>query len=169
MWWLATSFPGGETAQQRWRSDYLLGWLCHQNSVINRSTLTKSCGRMNADALQAVFDLILATLQESANDGAMMDCVVREKCFCFPILSIWIGDHTEHPLLNGINSKWWRSMRFPPQNLVWILEIYISHATTPIKRQRRGSTSNLKTPILPTIFTKIGWKWTATYSSNTSG
>ena len=30
--------------------------------------------QMNADALQAVFDLILAPLQEIANDGAVMDC-----------------------------------------------------------------------------------------------
>ena len=30
--------------------------------------------QMNADALPAVFDLILALLQEIANDGAVMDC-----------------------------------------------------------------------------------------------
>ena len=30
--------------------------------------------QMNADALQAVFDLILAPLQEIAKDGAVMDC-----------------------------------------------------------------------------------------------
>ena len=30
--------------------------------------------QMNADAMQAVFDLILAPLQEIANDGAVIDC-----------------------------------------------------------------------------------------------
>ena len=34
--------------------------------------------QMNADGLQAVFDLILAPLQEIAKDGAMMDCVMEK-------------------------------------------------------------------------------------------
>ena len=60
---------------------------------------------MNADDLQAVFDLILALLQEIANDGAVMDCADAKTRLCFPILSAWIADHAEHTILNGISSK----------------------------------------------------------------
>ena len=60
---------------------------------------------MNANSLQAVFDLILAPLQEIANDGTMMDCADGKTCLCFPILSTWIGDHAEHTILNGISSN----------------------------------------------------------------
>ena len=61
--------------------------------------------QMNADALQAVFDLILAPLQEIANDGAVMDYADGKRRLCFPILSAWIADHAEHTILNGISSK----------------------------------------------------------------
>ena len=61
--------------------------------------------KMNADALQAVFDLILAPLQEIANDGAVMDCADGKTPLCFPILSAWIADHAEDTILNGISSK----------------------------------------------------------------
>ena len=40
--------------------------------------------QINADALQAVFDLILATLQEIANDGAVMDWADGKTRLCFP-------------------------------------------------------------------------------------
>ena len=60
--------------------------------------------QMNADALQAVFHLILAPLQE-ANDCAMMDYADGKTRLCFPILSAWIADHAEHTILNGISSK----------------------------------------------------------------
>ena len=61
--------------------------------------------QMNADALQGVFDLILAPLQEIANDGAVMDCADGKTRLCFPILSAWIADYAEHTILNGISSK----------------------------------------------------------------
>ena len=61
--------------------------------------------QMNADALQAVFDLILAPLQEIASDGAVMDCADGKTRLCFPILSAWIADHAEHTILNGISTK----------------------------------------------------------------
>ena len=56
--------------------------------------------QMNADALQAVFDLILAPLQEIANDGAVMDYADGKTHLCFPILSTWIANHAEHTILN---------------------------------------------------------------------
>ena len=61
--------------------------------------------QMNADALQAVFNLILAPLQEIANDGAVMDCADGKMRLCFPILSAWIAEHAKHTILNGISSK----------------------------------------------------------------
>ena len=42
---------------------------------------------MNADALQAVFDLILALLQDSANNEAVIDCADGKRRLCFRILS----------------------------------------------------------------------------------
>ena len=42
--------------------------------------------QMNADALQAVFDLILALLQQIANDSAVMDSADGKTRLYFPIL-----------------------------------------------------------------------------------
>ena len=61
--------------------------------------------QMNADPLQAVFDLFLALLPEIANDGAVMDCADGKTRLGFAILSAWIADHAEHTILNGISSK----------------------------------------------------------------
>src|ERR1700760_3237919 len=61
--------------------------------------------QMNVDALQAVFDLILAPLQEIAKDGAVMDYADGKTRLCFPILSAWIADHAGHTILNGISSN----------------------------------------------------------------
>ena len=41
--------------------------------------------QMNADALQAVFHLILAPLQEITNDGALMYCADGKIRLSFPI------------------------------------------------------------------------------------
>src|SRR5207302_1835736 len=61
--------------------------------------------QMNADSLQAAFDLIFAPLQPVAQDGTVMDCSDGKRRLCFPILSAWIADHAEHVALHGINSK----------------------------------------------------------------
>ena len=61
--------------------------------------------QMNANALQAVFDLILAPLQEIAKDGAVMDCADGKMRLCFPILSAWIANHAQHTILYGISSN----------------------------------------------------------------
>ena len=61
--------------------------------------------QMDPDALQAVFDLILAPLQEITNNGVVMDCTDGKTRLCFPILSTWIADHAEHTILNGISSE----------------------------------------------------------------
>ena len=61
--------------------------------------------QMNADALLAVFDLILAQLQEIAKDGAVIDCADGKTRLSFPILSARIADHAEHTILNGISSN----------------------------------------------------------------
>ena len=59
----------------------------------------------NANALQAVFDLVLAPLQEVVQEGTVMDCADGKTRLCFPILSAWIADHAEHAALHGIGSK----------------------------------------------------------------
>ena len=59
----------------------------------------------NADALQAVFDLVLAPLQEVVQEGRVMDCADGKTRLCFPILAAWITDHAEHAALHRIGSK----------------------------------------------------------------
>ena len=59
----------------------------------------------NSDALQAVFDLVLALLQEVVQAGIAMDCADGKTRRCFPILSAWIADHAEHEGLDGIGSQ----------------------------------------------------------------
>ena len=59
----------------------------------------------NADALRAVFYLVLAPLHEVVQEGTVMDCADCQTLLCFPILSAWIADHAEHGALHGIGSK----------------------------------------------------------------
>ena len=59
----------------------------------------------NADVLRAVFDLVLAPLQQVAREGTVMDYADGKTCLCFPILSAWIADHAEHAALQGTGSK----------------------------------------------------------------
>ena len=58
-----------------------------------------------ADALWAVFDLLLASLHEVVQEGTVMDCADGKTLLCFPILSAWIADPAEHAALHGIGSK----------------------------------------------------------------
>ena len=61
--------------------------------------------QINADALRAVFDLVLTSLQYVSQEGMVMDCADGKTRLCFPILSAWIADHAEHTSLHGIGSK----------------------------------------------------------------
>jgi len=56
--------------------------------------------QMNADALHAVFNVILALLQEIGKDGTVMDCTKGKTRLCFPIISAGIADHAEHTTLH---------------------------------------------------------------------
>ena len=49
--------------------------------------------QINADALWAVFNHVLAPLREVVQEGKMMDCADGKAHLCFPILSAWIADH----------------------------------------------------------------------------
>jgi len=62
-------------------------------------------GKTNAHVLQALFDLVLAPLQQVAQEGTVMDCADSKRGLCFPILSAWIADYAEHAGLQGIGSK----------------------------------------------------------------
>ena len=59
----------------------------------------------NADAVWAIFYLVLAPLQQVAQEGIVMDCADGKTCLCFPILSAWIADHAEHGAFQGIGRK----------------------------------------------------------------
>ena len=59
----------------------------------------------NVDVLQAVFDLVLAPLQHVAREEMVKDCADGKTRLCFPILSVSIADHAEHPAMQGIGSK----------------------------------------------------------------
>ena len=65
----------------------------------------KAQRQTNADALRAVFDLVLAPLQEVVQEGTVMDCADGKTGLCFPILWAWIADHAEHAALHGIGSQ----------------------------------------------------------------
>jgi len=59
----------------------------------------------NADVLRALFDLVLAPLQQVARGGTVMDCADGKTRLCFPILLAWIADHADHAAFQGIGSK----------------------------------------------------------------
>ena len=70
------------------------------------STIANEAQRQtNADGLWAVFNLVLAPLQQVARQGTVMDSGDGKTRLCFPILSAWIADHAEHAALQGIGSK----------------------------------------------------------------
>ena len=71
----------------------------------------------NANALRAVFDLVLAPLQEVVQEGTVMDCADSKTRLCFPILSAWIADHAEHAALHGIGSKSCPKCEIPSKEL----------------------------------------------------
>ena len=60
--------------------------------------------RINAYALRAVFDLVLAPLPEFVQEGMVMDWADGKRCLCFPILWALIADHPEYVALHGIGS-----------------------------------------------------------------
>jgi len=61
--------------------------------------------QINADALGAVFDFVLAPLQQVAHGGMVIDCADGKTLICFRILSAWIADHADHAILHGIGSR----------------------------------------------------------------
>ena len=71
----------------------------------------------NAHALSAVFDLVLAPLQELVQKGTVMDRADGKTRLCFPILSAEIADHAEHAALHGIGSKSCPKCEVPSQEL----------------------------------------------------
>jgi len=75
------------------------------NSTGKSARANKAQRQTNADILRAVFDLVLAPLQQVAREGMVMDCADGKTRLCFPILSAWIADLAEHAALQGIGSK----------------------------------------------------------------
>jgi len=75
--------------------------------------------KTNANALRAVFDLVLAPLQEVVQEGTVMDCADGKTHLRFPILSAWIADHAEQAGLHGIGSKSCPKCEVPSKELGW--------------------------------------------------
>ena len=73
--------------------------------------------KTNADAIRAIFDRVLAPLQEVVQEGSVMDCADGKTHLCFPILSAWIADHAEHAALHGIGSKSYPKCEVPSKEL----------------------------------------------------
>jgi len=71
----------------------------------NSGRADEALRKTNADALLAVFDLVLAPLQEVVQEGTVKDCADGKTRLCFAILSAWIADHAGHAALHGIGSK----------------------------------------------------------------
>jgi len=69
------------------------------------------------DVLRAVFDLVLAPLQQVAREGTVMDYADGKTGLCFPILLAWIADYAEHGALQGIGSKSCPKCEVPSQEL----------------------------------------------------
>jgi len=83
----------------------------------NSGRTDKAQRKTNADALWAVFDLVLALLQEVVQEGKVMDCADGKTRLCFPILLAWIADHAEHAALHGIGSKSYPKCEVPSKEL----------------------------------------------------
>ena len=62
-------------------------------------------GKINADTLQDVFELIFAPLQDVAHAGNAIDCADGKVPQCFPILSLWIADHMENVALQVLKTN----------------------------------------------------------------
>ena len=65
----------------------------------------KAQRQANADALRAVFDLVLAPLEEVVQEDTVVGCADGKTRLCFPILAAWIADHAAHAALHGIGSR----------------------------------------------------------------
>jgi len=73
--------------------------------------------KTKADAKRAVFDLVLAPLQEVVQEGTVMDCADGKTCLCVLILLAWIADHAEHAALYGIGPKSCLKCEVPSKDL----------------------------------------------------
>ena len=114
--------------------------------------------QMNADALQVVFDLILAPLQEIANDGALMDCADGKTRLCFPLLSAWIADHAEHTILNGIGSKSCPRCEVPATELGQDPRNIYESRNYPHYAQKTWESEQTQDPHIADYFHQIGMK-----------
>ena len=71
----------------------------------------------NANALPAIFDLVLALLEEAGQEGIVMDCADGKTSLCLPILLAWIADHGKHAALHRIGSKSCPKCEIPSKEL----------------------------------------------------
>jgi len=62
-------------------------------------------GKINADTLQDVFEVLFAPLQDVAHAGIAIDSTDGQVRQCFLILSAWIVDHMENVALHGLKTN----------------------------------------------------------------
>jgi len=72
---------------------------------------------INADTLCGVFELIFASLNAAAREGAPIDCADGKLRRWFPIMSGWIADHMENVTLHGIKCNACPKCVVPPEEL----------------------------------------------------
>ena len=101
----------------------------------------KAQRQTNADALQAVLNLVLAPLQEVVQEGTVKDCADVKTRLGFPILSAWIADHAEHAALHGMGSQSCPKCEVSSKELGGIRGRYMSPATILYIWKKHGSKS----------------------------
>jgi len=80
--------------------------------------------QINTDTLRDVFELIFGPLQDPAHDGVPIDCAYGKVRRCFPILVLWIADHTENVALHGIKSNVCHRSEEPVVDLGTNMKVY---------------------------------------------
>src|SRR5205807_6416026 len=114
--------------------------------------------QINADVLQAVFDLIFAPLQPVAQEGTVMDYSDGKTRLCFPILSAWIADHAKHATLHGISSKACSKCEVSDKDLGEYSRLPYKSRDYTLYAKKASEHESTGTPSIAEYFEQIGLK-----------
>ena len=158
----------------------LLAWLPVPPKLTGDSGHADEAQRQtNPDALRAVFDLVLALLQEVVQEGTVIDCADGKTRLCFPNFSARIADHAEHAALHVIGTKSCPKCEVLSKELGGnSRKIYESHDDTSYWEKEREQESRdagiaeyfqqVGVKIGHNVFTELNWVNPAPYISRTS-
>jgi len=73
--------------------------------------------KINTDTLEDVFEHIFASLQDVAHTSITIDCTDSKVRQCFPILSMWIADHMENVVQQGLKTNACHKCKVPTYKL----------------------------------------------------